>query len=82
MNNERVLWANIIHIHINVLRDRRYYVEYSPQFGLNDGIIHIILPVPHNIVMNLNNVMDLKVVSLRDDCFKKDELYIFLQSNL
>ena len=57
-------------------------MEYSPQFGLNDGIIHIILPVPHNIVMNLNNVMDLKVVSLRDDCFKKDELYIFLQSNL
>ena len=50
---------NIIQIHNNVLWDWQYSMEYSSYFSPNVGIFHEILAVPHNIVMDLNNIMGL-----------------------
>ena len=37
-------------------------------FNMNDGILHIILWVPQNIVMNMNNVMHVVWNSIRNSC--------------
>ena len=47
---------NIIHIHNNVLC-LDSIIWNILIFSLNVGIFHIILSVPHNIVVDLNNVM-------------------------
>ena len=48
---------NIIHVHNNVMWDGQYYAKYSSHSVWMWGILCIILSVPHNIVMDLNNVM-------------------------
>ena len=48
---------NIIHTHNNALWDWEYYVEYSSHSYSMWGIFHIILLVPQNTAMGLNNVM-------------------------
>jgi hypothetical protein len=48
---------NIIQIHNSVLWDWQYSVEYAPHSDWMWGILHTILLVPQNIVMDLNNVM-------------------------
>ena len=48
---------NIIQIHNNVLWDWQSSVEYSPYLVWMWRIFHRILSVPHNIVMDLNNVV-------------------------
>ena len=63
---------NIIHIHNIIMWDWQYYVEYSSHSIWMREIFYKILLVPHNIVMDLNNVMQLtcpydNIISV---CFK------------
>ena len=46
----------IIQIHNSVLWNWQYFVEYSPHSIWMWRIFHIILAVPHNIVMDMYNV--------------------------
>ena len=56
---------NIIQNLNNILRDWKYYREYSPHSAWMWGIFCRKLSVPHNIVLDLNNVMrSLKVAWL------------------
>ena len=56
---------NIIHIRNNVVRDWHYYAKYSTHSNWMRGILCIILLVPHNTIVDLNNVM------MADDNFGK-----------
>ena len=47
---------SIIQHHNNVMWDWQYYAKIFFTFNLNDDILCWTLPVPHNIVTNLNNV--------------------------
>ena len=47
---------NITHNLNNVMWDWQYYVKYSSHLAWIWGIFHIILSVPQNIVLDLNNV--------------------------
>ena len=59
------IWApkmmhNIIQIHNNIAWDWQYYMEYSkiPSWSIwRREIFYGIMSIPHNIVMDLNNVM-------------------------
>ena len=57
--NLKIRWHNIIQIHNNVLQDLQYFTKYSPYTFWIWGIFCRMLPVPQNIVKDLNNVMDL-----------------------
>ena len=46
-------------------------LTYLKSFDMYQGILHGILSVPHNIVMNLNNVMLLFSVGLTPDLVSK-----------
>ena len=49
---------NIIQIHNNVMHDRQYSIEYSTI--LTEYVkysVHIIMSIPHNTGMDLNNIM-------------------------
>ena len=48
---------NIIQIHNNVMWDWEYFAEYSSHCDRMYRIFFIILLVPQNIVMDLNDVM-------------------------
>ena len=53
---------NIIHIYNSLMLDRRYSTKYSLlhiqiQYGKYQTIFYGMLSVPHDIVMDLNNVM-------------------------
>ena len=48
---------NIIHIQNIVLWEWQYSTKYSPPSHCMWDIFRIILSIPHNIVMDLNNVM-------------------------
>ena len=55
-------YHNIIHIHKSVLWDWQYSMEYFPHSIWIWRIFHGIWWVPHNIVLDLNNVMTAKCV--------------------
>ena len=48
---------NIIQIHNNVMWDSQYYAEYVPHLVWMWGIYYRIMSIPHNTVMDMNNVM-------------------------
>lgn len=50
-------WHNIIQIHNHVLQDWQHFAKYFPHSFWMWRIFCRILPVPHNIVMYLNDVM-------------------------
>ena len=65
--NREVECHNIIHIHISVHWDWQYYAGNSPYSISMCGIFYRILPVPQNIVTNLNNVRVKKIYELENN---------------
>ena len=55
---------NIIQIHNNVPVELTISYKIFPTFNVNDGLFCKILSVPHNIVMNLNNVVSIPFSNL------------------
>ena len=53
---------NIIEIHHNVMWYSLHYVVFT--FNMNDGVVYRILSIPHNIIMDMNNVVDVNLFLL------------------
>ena len=61
IDNIIVTWHerhNIIQTHSSVMWNWKYFAKCSSHWSWMWGILHTILPVPHNTAIGLNNVMD------------------------